>query len=410
MKRSLLLAGVALVAATATTFDRSYSQNEQLAAGTGAVAFMAAANALAKSASEAVELGRATARLDAIRHALTVNVLSADANEAFKIGALDETLILCNFRADQVAVASRRSYLLAVAAKIDEISKPSKIDDLTTAFQALVASHSLEVPGPANKAQLEEALKAIFKKCQSDVNSYSEIYYGKKFEPEAGAAKSGDLKILGLPGAIGSLIDAIVGIITPAVVEAAKIADEAKRRKAIQDYLTKPAVRAAIKEAGELLAVKVSEFVVAKRQRLTGAFMERLAALGDTKIDLTKSENCADLYRSKVAGRSSGAPKDSFILCWRAAWMQIETTAAAVVKAADDYDQMADVGAGSIKNDFDQLVKTLDAIPKDNFYSAQEFLKIVSRIAAFGEKVSVALSKESREKIHKAIDDLIKNT
>src|SRR5262245_30498680 len=61
----------------------------------GADAFVASANALAKSAAERVDLGRSTARLNQIRLSLTQKLISAGGGDTIRLSDLDEVRLLC---------------------------------------------------------------------------------------------------------------------------------------------------------------------------------------------------------------------------------------------------------------------------------------------------------------------------
>lgn len=64
--------------------------------------------------------------------------------------------------------------------------------------------------------------------------------------------------------------------------------------------------------------------------------------------------------------------------------------------------------AARAKKSFAQLSTALDAIAEVSITDPAALWRIATRLVAFGEKVEAATSKENREKINKAIDDLVK--
>jgi len=173
-------------------------------------------------------------------------------------------------------------------------------------------------------------------------------------------------------------------------------------------FLSDAKNRDRIRESGEKLADEISRFVLAKRQKLAGSFLEKASTLRLADIDLGKLDVCKDLSDSKkFASRPSGAASDEFAVCWRAAWARIEPPVTALLKSADDYDQLADAGDGdNAKIAFKELSEALSAIAEGSVTNPDELWRIATRLIAFGEKVEAAISKESRDKMRKAIEDL----
>jgi hypothetical protein len=383
----------------------------------GADAFVASANALAKSASERVELGRATTRISYIKLLLTNKLIAAKASDTIKFTDLSERVLLCNVLGDYVDVATRRNYIQALATKIDETGKPTQIENLIGAVKSLFAGQSLDIRGPiSTKAEMEKLVKNATSRCEADIKTSPPQYYGTSITPAAPppTTASDDQEPKEAPvvffGELTSLINVFVGIITPVVVGGAKFVDEQRRREAIRVFLSNQKNRQQIIDNGQKLADEISRFVLAKRQKLAGSFVETAAVLRNSEINLTKLDACkAGFDANKFATRASGAPSDDFVVCWRAAWMQIERPVAALIKAADEYDQLADAGdSNNAKKAFTELSTALDAIAEGSVTDPAELWRIATRLVAFGQKVEAATSKENREKINKAIDDLVK--
>jgi hypothetical protein len=375
-------------------------------------AFVSAANALAKSANERVDLGRATMRLNQLRADLTNKILNVTQGKPIYVSFESEAL-LCEARASNFEVAARRNYIQAVAGRVEDIGKPSKIDNLESAFKSLFMGQSLDITaGIPTAQQLEANRNQIRERCQRDIRGFDLAYYGRDIIPLSPAeSKTLPPEADALPafGAVGALIDAIVSIITPVVVEGAKIVDEERRRAAVLRFLQTPGNIKKIEDSGMGLAREVSAFTWDKRLTLAGAFFEQSAKLRATPIDLSKNDNCKAYITTGKPTKDDGSLSDDFVLCWRTAWGQVDTSVAALLKAAEQYDQLADAGdTDNAKKAFEPLVKSLAAISYPGDEGLAKFWNWAARLVAFAQKVETAFSKENRQKIDKAIDDLVR--
>ena len=212
-------------------------------------AFVTAANALAKSANERVDLGRASMRLNQLKAGLTEKVLAPAPDNKIRL-SFDTQNLLCNVRASNVEVAARRNYIQAVAGKVEAVGKPSKIDNLKSAFKALFSGQSLDITtGIPTREELEAERKKIEERCQKDISGFALAYYGKDIVPPEQIAKF-EAAPLGGFGPIGALIEAIVAVITPVIIEGAKFVDEAKRENAVLEFLRDAGNRKKIQELG----------------------------------------------------------------------------------------------------------------------------------------------------------------
>jgi hypothetical protein len=381
----------------------------------GADAFLASANALAKSANERVELGRANARLNQIRLSLTQQLVTvANGNAAFSLSDLDETKLLCGVQSAHIEVASRRNYMQTVAGRIEEVGKTTQIDNLIGAIESLFAHQSIDLRGPmASRQEMETFAKNTLARCSNDIKSSQKSYYLASITapvPVPTASNVDDDEFaLAFFGPLNSLINAFVGIITPAVVEGAKLIDERERRAAIRRFLSDETNRNYIRQSGDTLATQVGLWIEAKRGKLTGSFLEKLAILRKTEVNLAKLDACKGFEAARFNTRASGAASDEFALCWRAAWGQLEASVTAFLKAADEYDPLLDAGdKNNAKTSFAELTEALSAISENSVTNPEALWAIATRLVSIGEKIQAATSKESREKIHKAIDDLVK--
>ena len=210
--------------------------------------------------------------------------------------------------------------------------------------------------------------------------------------------------------AISSLIKVFVDILTPAVVEGAKLVDEGRRRELIRDILTGASpkfagVRASIIRAGTGLAAAVKIYAKDKRLKLTGAVNERLINLENTSISLSKTDECKAYVESKSA-KVELTP--NFVLCWRSAWGQIEGQITALLKSADEYDQVADAGDSTAEDAFKKLTAALNTVANPTPQQLDQLWDTATRLLAFALKVETVFSKETRAKADKAIEDLVK--
>jgi len=377
-------------------------------------AFVSSANALAKSAGDAADLGRTNSRLDIIHLAVTAKLATASPEPNLRLSDLDEGLVLCGPRTKNLVLTAQRNYLQAVAAKIDEVGKPSQIDNLSTAVKSLFASQSIDVKNIPDQQALEKVQHTMMSMCQSDLKLYDAYFFGRAIEEGAPTANTLGLSAF---GPFFSLADTIISLITPIVIDGAKIVDEEKRRKVVLAFLSNPDNINRISSAGQQLAQHVSEAVLAKRRTLAGTFNQALALLRTKSVDLSKLPECKSYLslapEAKFARRPSGAPNDGFVSCWGAVWLELGPLVSSVLKSANDYDQLADAGdSDNASKAFAPLSKSLDAIVKDqNNMSAENLTRIwnlATELVAFAEKVNAAASPENQKKLKDAIDALVK--
>ena len=208
----------------------------------------------------------------------------------------------------------------------------------------------------------------------------------------------------------GALVDLIVSIFTPVIIEGSKIVDEERRRKAVVAFLEDEKNIEKIEKTGTELAKGLSSFTWNKRLRLAGGLNEGAAVVRGTSIELTKNQNCKTLGLARSAVLSgSSVPTDDFVLCWRFAWGQIEPAVTSFLKDAEQYDQIADIGdTDNALKAFDPLAKSLKAIKNDDDASLKKFWSWATQLIAFGQKVEAAFSDENRSKVQKSIEALVK--
>lgn len=374
-------------------------------------AFVTSAAALSKAADEPAQLGRSTFRNDLIKMLLTEKLRAGGSN--LQLSELDETKLLCDARTATLVFAAQKNYLHSVSAKIDEVGKPSKIENLSDAIGVLFSHQTIDVKDIADEAGLEKQMQSILKLCKDDLAKFEIFYYGTTIKAPPAAVE--EAMSFGAFGPAGSLVDTIIAIITPVVVEGAKMIDEQQRRAAVLEFLTAANIKK-IQDAGQNLSDRVSDAVSAKRRILAGAYSENLALLRSKTINLAKVEGCANLIAlsQKDGHRASGAPNDEFVSCWAAVRNTVAPLMSSVLKSASEYDDFADAGDGAnAKKSFELMSKSLNAIAnKDQTLSPSELRSLwkwAVELVAFAQKVTEAVSPENRKKLDDAIDKLVKS-
>jgi hypothetical protein len=378
---------------------------------------VAITSALASSAGDLMQFDRTTQRLKKIRTALASKLVGANFGDRFSINDLiDEQDLLCGARASHIASISRYNYLNGVTSKIQEVSKQTNPTDIVSAIKALFASYSVNVSDKTLSATAINELKnLVITRCQTDIRGFDQAYYGIAIRPAApvGPAETltqpEALPSFGFLGPFGVLIDTVIGIITPVAVETATIVDQAKRRKAIEDFLSDRDNRTSLENAGHELAQAVSDYTWTKRLKSAGSFVEGVAEIRAAEIDLAKLDACKDSNNEKFIRSASGAPSARFMLCWRAAWGRLASIVAATLKAGEEYDELADAGdsATALKS-FDKLKTELQAIGGGNpLGDPQAFWQSILRLVSFANTLQTAFSQDNRDKIRKAIDGLV---
>jgi hypothetical protein len=373
-------------------------------------AFIASVNGLSTSAKDLTDLGRSAARLQLFKTEVSRQLLSANGESVVQLAWIDEARVLCTVESDNIVLAAERNYLAAVGSKIEEIGKPSQIDNLTSAVHALFASQSIDVQSVADETALKNLQKGIIDRCTSDLKSYDIAYYGISLSQPT--SQLGNEAVgLSLLGSIGSLIDTIVGVVAPVIQEGAKIVDEQARRRVVLAFLSNPQNVAQIKNAGLDVARKTSQYVLTKRRALAGSFEQDLAVVRTRLVELKKLDACQAYLKSesKLARRQDGPINDDFVLCWKATWDAFANDVAAALKDADEYDRLADAGdSDNATKAFVPLSQSLQAVANTDNASIAQFWNWATELLAFADKVNTAASPENRREIQQAIDALVR--
>jgi hypothetical protein len=406
--------------------------------------FVTTLTSLTTSAADLVLLERSAGRLESIRKALTKKVIEANSGgpRTFTMAdALDEAQLLCGFRSaaitvvdkfstkddkasitvDHLATVTQAGYLSSVATQIQSVSKADAPGDLLSALQALFASYQVKATSESlGDAAMGKLREKTSQRCKSDLQDYEKAYYGQKIEsplppgppaPAVAAAAAAGLPALSFLGPIGVLIDTVLGIITPVVVEASAIVDQVKRDKAVRDFLSDEDNQKALRLAGTKLARSVSNYTFSKRLILAGTFAEQMAVIRTTALELDKTAACDDAGHTIFNRPADGMPSLLFRTCHRAVWEKLQKTVASALKTASDYDLIADAGDTSTALvNYEKITSDFSVITASEITNPEVFWQFVSQLVSFAGTVASASSIDNRTKIQNAIDALVKGS
>jgi hypothetical protein len=115
------------------------------------------------------------------------------------------------------------------------------------------------------------------------------------------------------------------------------------------------------------------------------------------------------LNSTNLGRTPSGAPSAAFMRCWRKVWSQLDSTVASTLKAANDYDLLADAGdTDTALIAFRNVTRDLNAIRTNAVSDPDVLWMFVTQVVIFATTVQTAFSPDNRDKLHKAIDALVK--
>jgi hypothetical protein len=381
-------------------------------------AFIASTKALTASADEYVQLERATDRLRAIRAELTKRLLNATGTSEITLKDLiEERKLLCDTRVTHLTTLARLNFLNSVVSQVDETAKVSKPDNVLSALTLLFAKYSIDGTtkslDPATLKSLGDRTKA---RCEKDIKGFDLAYYGIEIKAASAPASlpSAEAPVppasaLSLLGPLGALIDTFLNIINPVAIGAATLVDEAKREDAISKFFGDPKNQQNLRDIGEKLGKAASDFNWDKRLQLAASYVESVREIQSSKFDLSKFEECKELNSTNLGRTPSGAPSAAFMRCWRKVWSQLDSTVASTLKAANDYDLLADAGdTDTALIAFRNVTRDLNAIRTNAVSDPDVLWMFVTQVVIFATTVQTAFSPDNRDKLHKAIDALVK--
>ena len=407
-------------------------------------------SALTTSANDLVQLERSVGRLELIRKTLTANFVIAanawiaakdkktDPKTTISLSQLDREQLLCDFRSEVEAVVekgklaqqdktasitvdnlptvARYNYLNSVVSQIQSVSKAAAPPtDLLTALQALFASYQVKASDAAlNSKALEKLRTNTHAPCVADLRDFAVAYYGQSpLAPMAGAPTA-NVSLLDLVpdvGPIGTLVGTIISIITPVAIDLSTAVDQTKRKQAVLDFLGKEENYLAILHSGTALAQAVSDYTLAKRLITAGTFAENIAVVTTTNVDLAKLDACSDTVH--LLDTLDGAPGPTLMSCYHAVWSKYQDAVSAALKAASDYDTLADAGdTQTVLKNFKEITNPANynkMLQNSDLTNPTQFWQDVTQLVTFANAVVTAASPANRAKIQQEIDALVKS-
>lgn len=381
-------------------------------------AIVSGMSGLVTGTKDAMSTARANDRLTTIRRILTDQILALRVvDKKFSLGALDgaeyvlsNALVLCSPRGDHAVVSADATYLESVTGTLNKFSAPPKITTIGDALGTLFQNYSIEVPKDKTK---KEIAKAVVDRCINDTQIWASFSYGRTLDNSASQARLLPAEIGEIGGAVSTLYSAVVAILQPIAVGAAKALDARERARIVSEFIRNNKVN--LINAAQSVADKGSKLARKKRLDALSQFAEKIAALRSVQLDLSKSENCKSAVGSPVLPLPANAsatpnriPTDDFILCYAAAWKQISDMAENVVTAANQYDAFADASDDKLQLAVLQIKNNITELDNPSEAQVKAVWEAAAQLIAFGQTVSQSLSKENIEKVNKATADLMK--
>ena len=249
---------------------------------------------------------RATARFVKFRNALADAFFVYDKDKPIQL-AVSDYAVLCSVREPYVQMSADAAYINSLTQALDKVATPAQISTLGDAIVSFFNKYSIEVKGNAGQAKPGVTSDA----CISDLKNWAADYYDIK-EKLHGLLASSSPPASGIDGfladvsAISGLANAIVAIITPLVKYAANAHNAVEINTVVDGYLhnakeNNGTVESVMKAAADL-ASAVTDLTNKSRYQAVGQFAEKLAAVREVPIDLSKLKEgdklCVDLIKT----------------------------------------------------------------------------------------------------------------
>ncbi|HEV2153662.1 hypothetical protein [Bradyrhizobium sp.] len=365
-------------------------------------ALVQATGALTKSAAPPLENRRTEVLLYRIRQQLSLYLTEKDLAQPPTLPKVSG--LLCDPRVKQVALRASITYLDAVTAEVkktakSEITDSTDLNNIIVAFKALFANYQVQVDSKdMNSGEVEADIK---KSCEGDINDFAGVYYGLKPVDESGVI-----------AAFTTLFELFKSIVAPVIVEGAKFIDEQKRLDRIKKFLKDEKTQKLISSNAANLRDYLAKIEQIKTAEAVGHFVEAYTRLGSSLKPAKDVKECAEFNNLPVDKHglpANGLPSREFVTCFSAMWGSMKDAVTDVAKAASDYDQHADVGTKQELAAFEKINTNLAKIAsgEDDAPTFNAVWQAAMRIIAIGDKIEKANSKENRDKIAKAIKDIV---
>jgi hypothetical protein len=249
---------------------------------------------------------RSSKRFLAFRAALTAAIFKGNGKP---MNAVTDEAVLCDARKTYADVAAESAYLNSITSGLDKFASPAKITTLGGAFLSLFNRYSIDIP-PANVNV--DTSTVTYNNCVNDLKSWENSYYnyviplsedGVEINPKASANPIDAIVTLISP--ISSLFSTLVGIVTPIAVDIGSAEAAARINDAIDKYLHES--RTNLVNAAQELATVSAALADSNRYQAVGQFIEKMAAVRETAIDMSKftigaaKKPCTDVTKTATA-------------------------------------------------------------------------------------------------------------
>lgn len=311
--------------------------------------------------------------------------------------------ILCNPRGKYASLAGYRGYASSVATGITAMATPQAITTLGDAFGSIFQQYAVTIDADVNAISKLERIAV--RNCVDEATKFANAYYGDfSSEPSPQA-----FAVVATFTAFSALVSAVSAIVTPIATNIATEADKNKRKDAIVSYFTKGSEaatrRSQVLRAMNFLAPAIANFANQKRMQALGEFSEHMSKI--RAIELRLTDECRT--KLNVSPENDRRAEDGFIICYAAVWKLYSDEVAAALKAAELYDDLADViPPPGTPNPVDALRRQLAEIGRPSPTTVQDIWKSLIQIYATGNTINAALSPDNRKKAADAIDGLVK--
>ena len=373
--------------------------------------------ALATTSGDALKSTRSDASIKDVRFALTsaLEAYSASSENGFTLNIADlaDDALLCNPRSKNVAGTSPLSsyigakaetnYMESIGKQLGNLALPEKAPtDIISALVLLLSNSNYQVKGkPPEERQIKDAATKVLSHCESDLKTYAKDFYGHSIQDgiyitefttnQQDQLAEDIVPIPGLPGAIGTLLNSFISILTPIFTQAAELKDVVARTNAIQKTLHDR--EPDIKKTGGDLAQAIDNYTSISRHVAVGSFVSNAAEIRHFELDLSKAKHC-----------QQGMKGQDFLVCWASVWEQLQPVVSSLVSAGDSYDNLADANTKTAKSAFDDVMTKYDkasANEDDLLDDLSSFISLANAIANAASASNISTIKKELQALSK---------
>ena len=360
--------------------------------------FSLATGALATIVGTELDSARSRIRLNQIRRLATTTIVQGT---AVSQGSLQLRGFVCAPRISAARVGAQSTYLRNVAGAISKQTKSSN-QGLVALAVALFKDYSISV----SHADSDEAIKKhIIEPCIDDLENFTSTAYGLgKPTQEAGVV-----------AAAIALIEVFKEVVLPIVEQGLGEVDNARRTKAIRDFLKNEENRTSMRRSLTQLDVFLRRSFQYSRHMALFKLEERRVEFLSMNIDPKSIHGCGEFYKldkKERSGAREAIKQSAFHACFRSLWVKWNDQVPKFLEAASQYDIEADKNFGDAIKNVRETVDRLNDVSdgKLSGKEAEALFGSVVRIVNIVNKVEEANSEENRKKIQDAIKNLLNRT